>query len=499
MRKAIPILIGAGQNTVRSRTVDDFIHPVETMRICAERAAEDAGNPALLRQIDAVHVVNIYGWNLCNPPAELAAALDARPRLAEYTAIGGNAPQWLVNRVADNLAAGKSRIALLAGCEVLRSVALAAAANIDLGAHHHQTAVPLVGDDRPGSHKVEVAHCADLPVRVYPIIENALRARAGMTLAGQRLALGRFAETFSRVAARNSYAWFPINRSAGEAVDAAPDNRMIAFPYTKFLNAVMAVDQAAALVMTTTEVARSLGIPEERWVYLHGGQDAHDIWFLSHRPDITDSPAIKACVEDSLQQARLGLDDIGCFDLYSCFPCMPRLTQRMLGIDGGDPRPMTLTGGLPYFGGPGSNYSMHAIAEALHHCRADPESHALVTSNGWYCTKHATGIYGGPAPRQPWSRTPPGQFQSQLRLTAPLEIDPAPSGTCEVDGYTVWHDRDGRPETGILCGRTEAGKRAWGQTPVGDSGVLEAMMSQEWVGKTGRIMGRDGAINRVRF
>lgn len=499
MHKATPILIGAGQNTIRSGSLDDFVHPVEMMKICAQRAAEDAGSRAVLKQLDAVHVVNIFGWNLRNPPAELAEAIDARPVLTEYTALGGNAPQWLVNRVADDLAAGKSRLALLAGCEVLHSVALAKAANIDLGAQTEQVGVPVVGDDRFGSHKVEVAHFADLPVRVYPIIENALRAKTGMSMADQRHALGRFAETYSRVASRNPHAWFPIERSAEEAVDASLENRMIAFPYTKYLNAIMAVDQAAALIMTTTDVARSLGIPEERWVYLHGGQDANDIWFLSHRPDITDSPAINTCVEDALQQAGLELDDIDCFDLYSCFPCMPRLTRRALGISADDPREMTLTGGLPYFGGPGSNYSMHAIAEALHRCKANRQIFALVTANGWYCTKHAVGIYGSQPPKQPWSRMPPEQFQRQLELPTPLEIDLLPSGNFTVDGYTVWHNRSGQPQTGILTGRTDAGKRAWAQTPPGDIAVLEAMMAEEWIGKTGRITGREGEVNLVEF
>ena len=499
MTKPVPILVGAGQHIVRSKTVSDFVHPVEMMRLCAERAAEDAGSRALLSGLDAVHVVNIFSWNLRNPPAALAAVIDAQPALTEYTTLGGNTPQWLVNRAADRLATGKSRIVLLAGCEVMHSVALAKAAHIDLGAHRESVDVPLTGDARWGSHEVEVTHLADLPVRVYPIIENALRARAGLTFTEQRNLLGQFGQSYTKVAAVNPYAWFPVERTAEEIVNASPQNRMIAFPYTKYLNAILKVDQAAALIMTTTEVARSLGVPEARWVYLHGGQDAHDIWFVSQRPDVADSIAIKACTEDALQQAGRGLDDVSCFDFYSCFPCMPRLTQRVLGIPIDDPRPTTLAGGLPYFGGPGNNYSMHAIAEAMHRCRADRDALALITANGWYCTKHAVGIYGGRPPTHSWSRTSPERFQRQLPLPDPLEIDTRPSGSFTVDGYTVWHNRAGQPEIGILCGRTETGKRAWAQTLPGDCDLLVAMMKEEWVGKTGRVARRDGEVNRVEF
>jgi len=494
-----PILVGVAQRTLHPGTPHEALSAAGFMADCARQAAEDAGAPGLIDHVDAVHVVNILSEAMRDPPAEVAAALGIRPRLTEYTAIGGNSPQWLVNRAADNLAAGRSQVTLLSGCELMYSAARQRGARLDPAAVIAALETPMVGDTRFGSHPVEVDHFADLPVRVYPIIENALRFRLRQSPGQQRIMLGRFAESYSHVAAGNPHAWFPVERAAADAVRATPDNRMISFPYTKHLNAVIGVDQAAAVLMATTRTARSLGIPEDRWVYLHGGQDAHDIWFLSHRPDLAASPAIDACVGDALGQAGIGLEDIDLFDLYSCFPCMPRLAQETLGISPQDPRPMTLTGGLPYFGGPGSNYSMHAIAEAVGRCRDAAGAFALVTANGWYCTKHSAGVYSTASPARGWSRRAPQQFQRAMNRPRPLEIDVEPRGSFIVDGYTVWHDRDGRPETGILCGRTAEGRRAWANTRPGDRDLLAAMMSEEWIGKTGRIVGRDDKINRIEF
>jgi len=498
MASPVPVLVGAGERTVRARGLDEFVHPVELMASCARAAAEDAGGAALLERVDSVHVVNIYGWNLRNAPAQLAGRLGLRPALLEYTAIGGNAPQWTINRVADRLAARPGSVALLAGCEVLHSISRAAAAGVDLDARHERVEIPTVGDDRPGSHETEIAHGADLPLRVYPILENALRAAEGIDLVEQRRRLGRFGATHSAVAATNPQAWFPVARSADEVVDVTPRNRMIAWPYTKLLNAIMDVDQGAALLMTTDATARALGIPADRWTWLLGGQDAHDLWYFGERPALADSVAIPACVEDALRQAALDLDAITDFDLYSCFPCMPRLTRRALGIPEDDPRPMTLAGGLPYFGGPGSNYTMHAVAAAARRCRADRDALALVTANGWYCTKHAVGVYGGRPSGRPWSRTQPEAFQRTLPLPAPLRIAREPRGAFLVDGYTVWFERDGQPNLGILCGRTESGDRAWANTPP-DADLLRAMTEEEWVGRAGRITRRVGDVNIVEF
>lgn len=499
MAQRVPILVGAGQATRRNKDLDRFVPPMSAMKGVVLSAAEDARCLGLTRHADAVHVVNILAWQHRDPAGELAEAVGASARLKEYTVVGGNNPQWLVNRAADNLSSGRSEVAILAGCEMVRSLRLAMRAGRDLGSHHNAVEVPLVGIDRPGTNEVEQAHYADRPVRLYPLIENALRAKEGLSLEEQRLHLGRFGATYSAVAAENPHAWFPVARSEEEVVTPTPKNRMIGWPYTKYLNAVMEVDQVAAVIMTTTEKARSLGIPQDRWVYLHGGQDAHDLWFVSERPDLADSPAIKACVEDALAQAAIELSDVDLFDFYSCFPCMPRLARHVLGIPDDDSRPMTLTGGLPYFGGPGNNYVMHSIAEAVNRCRAQPEAFALVTANGFYSTKHAAGIYSAQEPRSLWSRTPPQEFQAALSLPPPLEIDPEPRGPFAVDSYTVWHDRDGEPDVGILVGRTASGKRAWAQTRRDDHDLMRAMMAQEWVGKSGRIVGRDDGVNLVEF
>lgn len=506
MRRLDPIIVGVGQMTHKS---EDFLHPLQAMKTAVKRAADDAECNNLIDTADALHVVNIFTWNYRKAPRALAELLAINPAIKEYTTIGGDTPQWLVNRVADNIASGKNEISILAGCEVMHSVKCAFAAGkppegfrdsfIDITPIGDDSEGILIGNKRFGNNDYELDHFMDMPVRIYPLIENALRAKEGLTIEQQFENLGKFGETFSAVAAKNPYAWSRNSLTATQVITPSPQNRMISFPYTKLLNANVFVDQAAALIMTTPQVAQKLGIPEEKWVYIHGGQDAHDIWFISERKDIADSPAIKACVQDALQQAEITLEDIRFFDFYSCFPCMPHLYRLVLGIEHTDPRPITLTGGLPYFGGPGSNYVMHSIVEAVNRCRIEPDKFGLITSNGWYCTKHSAGIYSSRKPPKRWERTPSALFQQQLSFPKNLEIEPSPSGSFLVDSYTVWFDRQGEAEVGILMGRTESGKRALAHTPEDNKDLLHAMMQKEWIETRGKIIGQKGKINVVDF
>jgi acetyl-CoA C-acetyltransferase len=117
---------------------------------------------------------------------------------------------------------------------------------------------------------------------------------------------------------------------------------MVGFPYTKYMNAIMEVDQGAALVVAASGAARALGIPEERWVWIRGGGDAEeDPWFLSERPAFDRSPALRVCASRALAQAQTSIDEIEAFDLYSCFPSAVEIACRELGIDPLGDRPLT--------------------------------------------------------------------------------------------------------------------------------------------------------------
>jgi len=478
-----PVLVGVGQLVNKATDAREVIEPLEMMATVSRRAIEDAEIPQRVADIDSLTVINCISHAYADPPGQLAARLGMQPSDRVYTSMGGNSPQWRVNETADRIARGDVRLALIAGAEAMHGLQLVRRA----GMHHWGEAgtPPTVGESRWGNNEVEQRHHAQMPTNVYPLFENALRAQRGWSIERHRSYLGALCARMAAVARDNPFAWFRDGKRAEDITTVSESNRMIAFPYPKFMNAIISVDQAAALLLTDVETARKLGIPERKWVYVRGCGDASDHWYVSDRVNLFSSPAIRTAGQRALAQARLAIERIDHFDLYSCFPCAVQIGADMLGIPVDDPRPLTVTGGLPYHGGPGNNYSTHAIASMVERLRSAPGANGLVSGVGWYLTKHAVGVYSSAAPDHPFVREDPNTYQRQVDAELHPQLMAAYSGPATVEAYTVQHDRDGKPATGIIVASLPDGRRCLAN--LADPAILERIEREEFVGQLGKV------------
>ncbi|MBI1250027.1 MAG: acetyl-CoA acetyltransferase [Alphaproteobacteria bacterium] len=501
-----PVLIGAGQRTYRKGQAPGALAMIEE---AARLAAADAGlDGAALQQIDGLAVVGFTidsGGNvrelpiprIANPPAALAARLKAAPRRSLYTHMGGNTPQALVNWACAEIAEGRHDLILLTGAEFLGDLMRRLKAGDDLSMYGgpEGDAPERWGDGRPGVTAQERKHGLDFPTNTYPLFENALRHQRGRGIEEHQLAMGRLFAPFSKVAAGNPHAWFPTARSAEEIAFEGPDNRMVGFPYTKYLNSIIQVDQAAAVIVASTAMADALKVAAEKRVYLHGCADTTELWHPLDRVDYHSSPAIRIGAREAFAMAGKTPADMAFIDLYSCFPVAVELGCQEIGFAEDDPRGLTVTGGLPYFGGPGNNYVMHSIAEMMARVRAAPGAFGFVSGNGWFLTKHAFGIYSTTANAGAWARRDPKSYQKEIDALAHPEIVVEPSGPATVETYTVIHARD-RVRLGIIVGRDAQGRRFVANTPE-DEGVLMDLQARDAIGRTGVVASFDGGMRNV--
>jgi acetyl-CoA C-acetyltransferase len=354
----------------------------------------------------------------------------------------------------------------------------------------------LLGLDLPLVSEEEVARGVRLPVHVYPLFEVALRARLGLGVEEHRRRIGALWSAFSEVAATNPEAWIPQAFTIEEIVEPSPDNRMVSFPYTKRLCSNNQVDQGSGLILCSVAAAERAGVPRDRWVFLHAGAEAVDHWNVSNRADLCSSPALRLAGRDAYELAGIEVDDVAHVDLYSCFPAAVQIGARELGLvaegDGwgsiGATRPLTVTGGMTFAGGPLNDYTSHGIATMAGVLRADPGSIGLCTANGGYTTEHAVVVLSTDPPRAgAYRRSEP---QAEVDALPRVELDDAWVGPVVVESVTVPHERSG-PTHALVAARTPDGDRTWCSSV--EPALLVAARTEELVGRAGRRLA-DGTV-----
>ncbi|MCV7102042.1 acetyl-CoA acetyltransferase [Mycobacterium palustre] len=472
---ATPVLIGYGQVNHRDE-IDPATPSVEPVDLMAA-AAREAADARVIEAIDSIRVVNILSAQYRDPGLLLGQRIGASGFTTRYSPVGGNVPQSLVNRACLDIQAGRAGVVLIAGAETWRTRRGLKAQGGKLEWTAQDASVPMAameGDDVPMAGEAELRIGLNRPAYVYPLFEQALRIANGEAADEHLERVGELWARFNAVAVENPHAWIRTPVTAEEIRHPGPRNRMISWPYTKLMNSNNMVDQGAALVLTSVERARRLGVPEERWVYPHAGTDAHDTPAVAERDELHRSAAIRIAGARALQLAGLGIDDVDYVDLYSCFPSAVQVAAAELGLSVDDPaRPLTVTGGLTFAGGPWSNYVTHSIATMAALLAANPGRRALVTANGGYLTKHSFGVYG---------TEPPTEFRWE-DVQAAVVREPTRDGLVEwegvgtVEAWTTPFDREGRPEKAFLSVRTPDGSRAL--AVIGDPAAAEATVAED--------------------
>jgi acetyl-CoA C-acetyltransferase len=505
-----PVIIGTGQVVYRGQPVaaSEF-SPVGLAATAASRALSDAGLGsegaakidviAAVRQFADSYVGGEHPFGSANNyPRAVATRIGANPERAIYGEVGGQSPQRLVNELCEVIAEGRQEMALLVGAEATGLVKAARRVGCLALDWNEDTGGEL--DDRgigqPLVNKSEARHRLFHPVNVYALIEHALRARLGRTREQHRQAMAKLFATFSVIAAQNPYAQFPVARTADFLATVSVENYAISDPFTKWLVAQDAVNQGAAVLIASEAQADRLEVAKGRRVYLHGYADVDDL-FVSERPRIGGSQALHLAARHALEAANIGVRQLLDIDLYSCFPCAVSVACEAFGIDEGEARPLTVTGGLPYFGGPGNAYSLFAIAEMVSRLRSETSAVGVVSANGGYLSKESIGIYSATPPGRPWLRVDSRHLTAQIRRQG-VEVSSRPGGGGVIETFTVDYQK-GRPVAGWVLGRMrESNQRFIALVHREDGETLQGLLSGEPIGRAVQVTAGE-KVNVFRF
>jgi len=494
--KNTPIIIGVGQVT---ETVPSDISKAASHADLAGKAAlealKDAKGTTLAAHIDVIAGVKIFAdsspahqaktGRTNNFPRSVGNRIGATPKRAIYDVVGGDSPQKLVNEFAEKLAEGNCKMVLIAGGEAIANVKAAKKQKVKLD--WSENVEGQLEDRGISSGKLGTAtafqHQLILPMQYYGFMENARRGSQNKDLKTYSLEMGEEFSKLSQVAANNPYATYPIARDAAYLATPSKENPLVIAPYTKGLIAKDKVNQGAAILLTTVGKAIELGIEETKWVYLHGYASTNELVLLE-RPNLGQSKAMEQALLGAMEHANKTTSDIQHFDIYSCFPIVVSETRKFLAIPKDDPRPMTQTGGLAYFGGPGNNYTTHGIATLVETLRKDSGSFGMAYGNGGWMSKHAVGIYSTTPINGEWQAKDSHTYQYKVDQQPKMSITAEPEGAAILETYTA-HYFKGFPVKAIIIGRLKTtNERFYATTPMEDTETVQELVKGDSIGKT---------------
>lgn len=470
-----PVIVGVGECVDRPDDLSLAKDPAALMVAALKAAERDAGVP-LIHVLSRLDIINELSWPYPDPCELLRDRLGGRMFDVRYHPVGGQTPMLALHEAALAIQNGDCETAAVCGGEAEDSVRRARRQGVELP---WPPAIPNFKPIRGGDFQALVARALELdsPVHVYPLYENATRAEWRQTLsAGQQESAEIWANN-AAVARSRDAAWIKRPIDADQILDADSGNRLIAWPYRKLMVANPIVNQGAAVILTSLGVARRLGVDENKLIFVHGGAAADEARDILLRESYVRSPAMEAVLRDAV---RLAPDGFEAVELYSCFPCVPKMARRVLGLDPHEA--LTVTGGLTFFGAPLNNYMTHATVAMVETLRSRGGT-GLLYGQGEYVTKHHAIVLG----KSPADAQLSLDYRHDTGVVAPAIVGDY-SGPATIETYTVLYDRDETVRHGVVICRTLRGERLAARVVADDKRSIALLLGDdEIIGRRGHV------------
>lgn len=495
----MPVIVGIGEVKDRPQDRAAGLEPAALMVEALRRAEADAG-AALLGSLDSLDVVNSVTWPYADLPGWICQALTIAPARRHYGEIGGNTPILFLHEAAARIARGESRVAAVVGGEATHTATWARREGVALPWTSAE-ALPVASDGYLPARKRDYLaplarqHKIDQPVTVYPLYENATAAAWGQTPAQAQAESARIWSDFSAIAAANPNAWLQQPLTPEQVSTITPDNRAIAWPYPKRMVANPAVNQGGAILLTSVGHARSLGIPDHRMIHIWGGAAATEPKDWMARDQFVSAPAQEVVLESVLAQVDGDASRFRAAELYSCFPVVPKMARRKLGL--GDDRALSTAGGLTFHGAPLNNYMTHAAAGMVRVLRDAPGELGLLYGQGGFVTAHHAIVLAAEPPGDDGILHPYDcQAEADRRRGPAPRIIGSATGEAGVETFTVVFKHDGAIDYGAVVLRLPDGARSIARVEADDRATLARLMATDNspIGLVGRVHAGPGDL-----
>jgi len=488
----IPVIVGVGEIVDRPQEITAGLEPLTLLVEALRRAEADSGEK-LLGDIQSLDIVNFLSWRYSDPAKQLSDRLGIEPAHAYYGPVGGESPIRYLHEAAQRIARGECSVAAICGAEAQSTATKAERAGVDLPwtPFAHDVPEPKRGAafQKPMAVKLGVFR----PITVYPFYEAASSAHWGQTPREAMAESGALWSTYSGVASQNPNAWLKQHFTSEEITTPTPDNRLIAWPYTKLMVANPTVNMGAAVLMTSLARARAAGIAADRLIHVRGGASAEEPRDYLVRDQFFESHPQNAVLKAVMDLAGGDGKAFDAIELYSCFPCVPKMARRTLGL-AADVQP-TVTGGLTFFGAPLNSYMTHAACAMVRKLRSGAKL-GLLYGQGGFVTKHHAMVLSREAAQHTLAQDTSVQAEADRHRGAVPDFATDAVGKGAVESFTVIYGRGGDVEHGVVMLRTQDNARALARVPARDRATLAHLLNMDRtpVGTSGDIVSADDRV-----
>ena len=298
------VIVGVADLPLVDGMVLTPMSPLQAQARAAHAALKVCGIP--MSEVDGLLTAGMWGLPGAGmlPTVTLGEYLGIVPRFMDGTNIGGSAFEAHVGHAATAIEAGKCEVALITYGSVQKS----------------DRSRSLAG--RPAGLTMQFEAPWGLPTPVGGYAIAAMRHMHEFGTTSEQLA--EIAVATRKWASLNPAAMFRDPITVADVL-ASP---MISDPL-HLLDSCLVTDGAGALVMTTAEHARSLGVKP---VYVRGHGESQTHWTVATMPDAARLIPAEVSGRDALAMAGIGLDAIDVAEIYDSFTITVLLTLEALGF-----------------------------------------------------------------------------------------------------------------------------------------------------------------------
>jgi acetyl-CoA C-acetyltransferase len=488
----IPVIVGVGEIVDRATEITAGLEPLALLEQALKRAEADSGGK-LIGDIGSLDVVNFLSWRYRDPERQLARRLGITPAHLYYGPVGGESPVRYLHEAAKRIARGECSVAAVCGAEAQSTATKAERAGITLPwtpfAHDVEEPKRGAAFQKPLAVKLGVFR----PVTVYPFYEVATSAHWGQTPRQAMAESGKLWSTYSAVASQNPNAWLKRRFTSDEITTPTADNRLIAWPYPKLMVANPTVNMGGAVLLTSLAKAKGAGIAEDRLVHIWGGASAEEPRDYLLRDQFYESHPQNAVLQAVMDLVGGDGKKFDAIELYSCFPCVPKMARRTLNLSA-DVQP-TVTGGLTFFGAPLNTYMTHAACAMVRKLRNGAKL-GLLYGQGGFVTKHHALVLSRQLAQEAIAQDACVQAGADRNKRAVPDFVTEASGKGAVESFTVLYGRGGEVEHGVVMLRTAEAARTLARVPSRDGATLGHLLNMDRtpVGSSGDIVTADDGV-----